>query len=133
MIKPIPKLIFLFAVLFFIACEDQITSSCEEDGNQSGPPMAAQLSAIQSTVFNPQCVSCHGPGLAQGGLDLSAGKTYNELINRGLVIPNNSINSPLMARLTSNNPAFVMPPSGKLAAALIDSIAAWIDNGALNN
>lgn len=131
--KPVPKLCFIFTILFFIACENQITSSCDEDGDQSGSPMVAQLSAIQNTVFNPKCVSCHGPALAQAGLDLSAGKSHDELINRNLVIPNNSADSPLMARLTSNNPAFVMPPSGKLAQAIIDSIAAWIDNGALNN
>jgi len=126
------KLILLISIGLFFSCEEKITSTCDTEKKQSNN-MPAQLSAIQNTVFNSRCVSCHGGGAPQAGLDLSAGNAYGELIGKNLVLPSNSANSPLMDRLSSNDSNIVMPPAGKLSQTLIDSIAAWIDYGALNN
>lgn len=132
MLKVFLKLILLISIGLFFSCEDDITSTCDTENDQSNK-MPAQLSAIQNTVFNSRCVSCHGGSTPEAGLDLSAGSAFNELIGKNLVLPNNSANSPLMNRLTSNDPNVIMPPAGQISQVLIDSIAAWIDKGAINN
>jgi hypothetical protein len=130
----IKKIIIIFVVLFFIfACEDQITSDCETAGITDTNMMAAKFSAIQENIFNKRCTECHFGSMPSGGLDLSEGKAYSELISSGLVMPGNSGASILFQRLSSSNPDFRMPPTGRLEQVLVDSVAAWIDNGALNN
>jgi len=93
----------------------------------------AQFSAIQQNIFNKRCTVCHSGSIPSGGLDLSEGNAYGELINKELVVPRNSGSSILFQRLNSDNPDFQMPPTGKLPQALIDSVAVWIDRGALRN
>ena len=48
------------------------------------------------------------------------------------VKPFESENSYLIRKLRGQGTS-VMPPSGQLKAAVIDSVVAWIDKGALNN
>lgn len=113
-----------------LGCEEQITSNCDlPDENV----MPAQFSAIQKTIFNTNCVSCHSGSIPSGKLDLSSDNAYSELMSKNIVVPGNSSFSVLYDRLNTNDQSKVMPPSGKMAQVLIDSVAAWIDKGALNN
>jgi hypothetical protein len=68
-----------------------------------------------------------------GNLNLSLGNAYSQLISKNLVVPRTSSVSRLYIKLNSDNQNIVMPPTGKLTQVLIDSVAAWIDKGALND
>jgi len=129
----------LLGILFLTACEDLIQGP-EDEINNSGPGnMRATFSSIQSEVFSETCATsgCHG-----GSQDpnLSAGQAYDNLVNKASiqnpsmmrVKPGESNNSYLMKKITGDGTS-MMPPGGELSQAKIDSIALWINKGALNN
>lgn len=132
--------ILLFLVIMFLAaCEDSIQGPGDEINNDGSGNMQATFSSIQSEVFSPTCATsgCHG---GSQNPNLSAGQAYNNLVNRASsqnsslmrVKPGDSKNSYLMKKLNGDGTS-IMPPSGQLSQVKIDSIAAWIDRGALNN
>ena len=131
MIKILYYIVF-FVLLFIFACEDQITSECDTN-DRTETTMPAQFNAIKETIFNARCISCHSGSVTSGNLNLSSGSAYSQLISKNLVLPGDSKSSILYIRLNGKDPNMVMPPSGKLAQVLVDSVAAWIDKGALNN
>lgn len=130
------KFSVLILIVMFLGCESNSTGP---DNSGKSAPTLATFSSIQQTVFSPTCASssCHG-GSRQPGL--KSGQAYNNLVNKASsavpsmlrVKPGSSASSYLMKKLNGAGVP-VMPPSGKLSQATIDSIAAWIDNGALNN
>jgi hypothetical protein len=103
----------------------------------------SRLNDIQNKVFNQNCAvpGCHGNTGSQTNLSLTEGNSYSNLVNVQSVIfpqfkrvvPDSSSNSLLIKILRGE----VLPrmPFNRdpLPATVIDSIAAWIDNGALNN
>ncbi len=126
-------------LIMFQSCSDQITSDCETD-----KPLISEdnttFSDIQEAIFTPNCVSCHGGSSPEANLNLSPGSAYADLVNVTAsasslkrVKPFDSENSYLIKRLSGSGGETIMPPGGKLEQALIDSVAAWIDRGALNN
>lgn len=137
--------LLMCGVIFFIGCADEIITSCEESVGGKTENVTASFKSIEQNVFASSCgtASCHGGTAAISGLLLVGDNAYNKLIGvvtinsdpKPLVDPGNSSNSYLMDRLNDNG-FNVMPPEnrgGKLDQAVIDSIAKWIDNGALNN
>lgn len=126
----IKSFLLAFSIVLLSQCEDQIVSECKTGETVVMP---ARFSAIQERVFTPICVECHSGSVPTGNLRLSAGNAYSQLIDKQIVIPGNSESSILFSRLTSDDPNFYMPPTGKLSQVLIDSIAAWIDKGAPND
>ena len=131
--------LYLLGALMFVACEDSIQGP-EDEINNGGPGnMRATFTSIQSEVFSPTCATsgCHG---GSQNPNLSAGQAYNNLVNQASaqnpsmmrVKPGDSNNSYLMKKLTGDGTS-VMPPSGQLTQSKIDSIALWINTGALNN
>lgn len=129
-------------ILFVTAgCADKIISECD-DSSLNDNPMKATLSEIQSKIITPTCATtgCHTGPSPTGGLDLSAGKAFANLVNVKSgeepqllrVAPGNSSASFIIRKLNGSGTS-VMPPSGKLNQALIDSISSWIDRGALDN
>jgi hypothetical protein len=83
--------------------------------------------------------------MAQQGLNLSSGMSYSELVNvaasqcndgRKLVVPNTPSTSYLMQKLVGVDmcTGSQMPKAGQgLPSPQIQTIAAWICNGAPNN
>ena len=129
--------ILAMMLLALAACEDKITSSCEDDVQLSGP---AKFSDIQAQIFNAHCTSCHSGSTPTGDLNLSSGKAYTNLVNvistsssLSRVKPGDSGNSYLIHRLEELNGESIMPPTGNLAASHITLIVKWIDEGAQNN
>lgn len=129
-----------------------VSSGCSEnasgpsDSGNTVPPgtSLSKFSEIQSRVFTPTCAvaGCHGGSNVQANLSLSEGNAYNNLVNKQSfrnpnfvrVKPGDSGNSFLIKMLRNTGEGTtVMPPTGKLSDAVIDSIALWINNGALNN
>lgn len=136
--KQILRLILVALMLTFVSCEDQITTTCED--GQLPENLAVTFSHVQHYVFDSYCVSCHSGAAAQGGLDLSAGQSYMNLIDRVAsssgakrVVPGDRDNSYLMKRLTGSDGFSTMPPAGKIDQRFIDLVGNWIDQGAEKN
>lgn len=105
-------------------------------------PTAVTYAPVQKT-FDESCVSCHD---VPGGLDLSAGRSWGELINQpatdpdtcgGIrVAPGNLNGSYLYQKLSSASPCYgAQMPKGEffsnpLPACVISMVAAWIAEGA---
>lgn len=132
------------AFLFFSlhGCADEIVTADDLKNGQSNTAQLAKLSEIQKQIFTPTCATsgCHGSSGTQAGLNLTEGRSYNSLVNVNSVlypnlkrvVPGKSSESLLIQVLNHTSPT-KMPPGGKLEQSQIDSIAAWIDKGALNN
>ena len=103
----------------------------------------SKLSKIQAAVFSQNCTSsgCHGTANNQANLLLTDGNSFSNLVNVQSVlfpqfkrvVPGNSSQS-LIIKILKGEVSPRMPLNREpLPADLIDSIAAWIDKGALNN
>lgn len=88
-------------------------------------------------IFDTHCVECHG---TSGGLDLSRGVSFSQLVNvpsqdipeLDRVEPRDSDRSYLVWKLEGRDGILgsIQPPSGRLGQSDIDLIKAWIDGGA---
>jgi len=132
--------ILLITLLLLTACEDKITTSCEEDTGNIDVNQPASFSEIQNKVFNVYCISCHSAPGASADMNLSSGHAYANLINiQGIssalprVKPGDSDSSLLVMRLRNSGGLGIMPPVGELPQAYIDLVVRWIDEGANNN
>jgi len=130
--------------------------------NAAGGSTAITFTTIYDTIINVRCVGCHAPGgggLTTGKLDMSTPTlAYTDLVGvaamgtgtgamcsaiPGLVrvVPGSSATSLLWEKVNAkvNTTATVpcgspMPLTGAaLSQAQVDEIAAWINQGALNN
>ena len=105
-------------------------------------PEAATLSQIQTELFNPFCVVCHGGFSPSAGLDVRPGRAFNNLVNRRSsqvnlmrVLPGAPDESYLVHKL-DGGPSIVgtqMPQGGPLSATQIALVRSWILAGAQND
>ncbi len=106
--------------------------------------LTATLSSIQREVFNPVCVTHHGPSAAEAGLDISEGRSFENLVNvpstqvgLDLVTPNDAENSYLIHKLDGRagivGARMPVGSGGFLSDEAIDIIEQWINAGAQNN
>lgn len=105
--------------------------------------LTTTLSSIQAELFNPSCVGHHGPSIAEADLDLSEGRSFENLVNvmstqvgLDLVEPGDAENSYLIHKLDGRSGIVGdrMPTNGPfLTTAQIDVIEQWINDGARNN
>jgi hypothetical protein len=126
-------------ILFLPACK---TSGETEDNGDTiiqNPSFATDIQAI----FSARCDSsgCHGSS-AQAGLTLTAGQSYNELVDVTStqepqylrVEPSDAQNSYLVIKLEGRQSVGNrMPSGGQLNNILIQNIRNWINNGAPDN
>ena len=124
-----------------------LISGCSEESTTEPAPTAslptAKLSDIQSKIFNTSCAltGCHGSTNNQASLLLTDGSSFSNLVNvQSVLFPqykrveaNNNSNSILIKILRGEVSPRMPLNRDLLSAAVIDSIAKWIDNGALNN
>ncbi len=104
-----------------------------------GSPADVALSPSFNRDIRPilaeQCLSCHGPGKANGGLrlDLEVAATKGGKSGSPAVIPGKPDQSELIRRITSSDPSEMMPPP-KSKKVLKDqekaTLKAWITRGA---
>jgi len=131
--------ILIVTFVFILGCSEESTT---EPTPTASTPLA-KLSDIQNKVFNTSCAlsGCHGSTNNQANLLLTEGNSFTNLVNVqsflfpqfSRVQPNNSANS-LLIKILKGEVSPRMPfERDPLPAAVIDSIAKWIDNGALNN
>ncbi|MFH1197485.1 MAG: hypothetical protein V1720_17425 [bacterium] len=139
-------LLIIASSVIITSCSENVSTECDCDPVTPipGTKTLINFSEIQKQVFTPSCATtgCHAGSSVQANLDLSDGSSYNALINiTSLLNPNfkrvkpgDSQNSFLIKMLrNSGDGSSQMPPTGKLNDSVIDSIAAWIDKGALND
>lgn len=130
---------FALTTILLLGCSEESTT--EPTPTTSAP--LSKLSDIQSKVFNNSCAlsGCHGGTNNQANLLLTDGNSFANLVNVqsflfpqfSRVQPNNSANS-LLIKILKGEVSPRMPLNrDPLSVATIDSIAKWIDNGALNN
>ncbi len=121
-------------------------TACRSDSGtapEATDTLMPTLSSIQTHVFTPSCAGHHGPSHAEADLDLSAGRSFANLVNvlstqveLSLVTPGDAENSYLIHKL-DGRPGIVggQMPIGilPLGAEEIAVIRQWIDAGARNN
>jgi mono/diheme cytochrome c family protein len=80
-----------------------------------------------------RCVECHGPAKQKSGLRLDQkAAAFKGGASGVAIVPGQSAASELIRRVTSNNPAEMMPPTGaRLNPREIALLKAWIDAGAV--
>jgi hypothetical protein len=123
-------------------------SSCKDDESTATMPPQQQgerwskLSVIQKKVFTPYCAipSCHALPNPASNLNLDTGKAYSNLYRiKSILSPSYYRVEPLkpsqsiLYTVLNNGSPILMPLSGKIHQAYIDSIAVWIQSGAANN
>jgi hypothetical protein len=136
-----PISLLLLSIVIWSCSSDSPTEP--DKGTDSAPNPLSKLSDIQTKVFNVSCAlsGCHGATNNQAGLLLTTGNSFSNLVNVQSVLfpqfkrvePNNIANS-LLIKILKGEVSPRMPLNRTpLSAAVIDSIAKWIDNEALNN
>jgi len=78
-------------------------------------------------ILRQNCVPCHGSAQQSSGMRLDR---KSVVIGRRGVVPGSSDNSLLFHRISGNAFGLQMPPTGPLRPEQIDTIKAWIDQGA---
>ena len=82
-------------------------------------------------ILASRCFGCHGPKQAQSGLRLDLRQNALRGGDYGVVIvPGHAADSKLIQRLIGSSAGLQMPPAGELPAHEIETLRAWIDEGA---
>ncbi len=121
--------------VIFTATDDQGLSDPTPDTRTvtvEATPPAVTLTTLQTTIFTPTCVRCHGGSSPEADLDLSAGQSHGNLVNVAAttepgvrVVPFDPDNSVLVTFLDDGHRS--RPLSERL------QIREWISEGALDN
>ena len=83
-------------------------------------------------LLSEYCFACHGPDSASRKADLRLNLREDAVANE-VIIPGNASESELIARITSDDPDFMMPPPGsrkQLNHEQKQLLARWVDAGA---
>jgi ankyrin repeat protein len=81
-------------------------------------------------ILRQNCVGCHGPSKQMNSLRLDRRSRALRGGTQTILVPGNAASSRLYHRLTGNKFGNSMPPSGPLPPDQIETIKAWIDQGA---
>jgi hypothetical protein len=131
----------LILIVLLNGCSEENTTQPEQNPSSNVP--LSKLSDIQQKVFTQSCAlsNCHGQTNNQANLLLSEGNSFVNLVNvQSLLFPQftrvlpDSSSKSLIIKILKGEVSPQMPLNrAPLDPAIIDSVAKWIDNGALNN
>lgn len=136
------KLILFVSALFVAGCEESITTIDDINNETMESGRIAVFSKIQERLFNPSCAlsGCHSGSNPTAEMNLSEGSSYNNIVGVNSIfypqlkrIAPGDTNSSVMLQVLRKKLTPFMPPAGNIQANLIDSLAAWINEGAKNN
>ena len=123
------------------AASDAAAGAPDEPGSAEpggDPSLAAKLAFYQAEVlpiFESRCYECHGGGKRKGGLrmDMRASMLAKDSSGLPRVKPGAPAESLLVTRvMLPDSDDLSMPPEGdRLAAAQLDAIRRWIEDGAV--
>ena len=131
-------LVLLSLVIAGLACTnntEDLVSGPDDGGGENPPPVAVSYASDVQPIFNGSCTGCHGNS---GNVNLSS---YSALMNsvganygNTLVVSGDADASGLVDKVEPN-PAHGsrMPIGGSLTSSQIQTIRAWINQGAKNN
>ena len=99
------------------------------------PPPSVTLSSLQTTVFTPKCIGCHGGSSPEAGMNLSAGQSFSNLVNVAATTQAGAIRVVPFSPSTSYLSIFLAAGhrSNSVTAQDRADIDSWILAGALNN
>lgn len=126
----------IMAALALGGCSDNGTDPVPDGGGGDGATVS--FATDVQPIFNANCVGCHG---ANGGLDLSAGNSYGNLVGvtsptygTVRVVAGDGGASLLLSKMRGEaGTGNVMPPTGALPNDTLDVVERWIDEGAEDN
>ena len=131
MIKLLYLILIISSAVIFSSCDDTIT--VQDVDNREIPDSNVSFSKDIAPIFELKCVSCHGNGRLDAGLDLTV---VSRFVDGRIVVPTEPDNSVLVWTIEWL-PGFPrMPPpsfSIPLTATQIKGVKTWIDEGAKNN
>lgn len=113
--------LFLFGIMFLASCEYETIKP-----ETTPVPTVISYSTDIQPIWNKTCTGCHGQGLTAP--DLSAGASYNSLINGGLVDTQNPQASIIYTVMASGGSM-----SAYTNASDANLVLEWIKQGAKNN
>ncbi|UCE41728.1 MAG: hypothetical protein JSV17_01670 [Candidatus Aminicenantes bacterium] len=132
----------IFVSAFLLNCSSPTAPETPSEEQPIANPSFAQ--DIQAAILNGSCAlgGCHD-GTASGGLNLTQGNAYNNLVNvnstqdatKNRVLPNDADNSYLVIKIEGRQSVGERMPLNRspLSATKIQNIKNWINNGANNN
>jgi hypothetical protein len=130
---------------FLLAASCSILTSCSDRGDPAQAPRPFDPAGISfandiQPIFSARCAisGCHVLPTPTGGLVLSAGSSYANLVNvptqvftPGVRVTPNDVAASVLYLLVSSG---TMPATGSpLTTAQINAIREWIESGAPNN
>ena len=132
MIKVLYLILLVFSAIIYVGCDDSITVA--DVDNREIPDSNVSFSKDIAPIFELKCVSCHGNGSLEGGVDLT---TWDGVVDPRLLIPGEA-NTSLLVWIIEQRAGFpVMPPIGSpylpLTFKQTQGVKTWIDEGAKNN
>lgn len=132
-------------LLLVVACGGDSSTGPDPDPDPDpdpNPDRNVSFSQDIAPIFNGNCAvsGCHDSGTAQNGVNLSSHSSALASVGAQygteVIEPGDPANSPIVDKISNDNPQFGerMPLNrGALNQAAIDSIVAWIEDGAPNN
>jgi hypothetical protein len=143
-VRRIPAIALLVAALAFAGCGKPKPLPTEPDGG--GPPPAdATFTRVQAEVFSVNCAlsGCHAGTAPTGGMDLSAGVAYGNIVGvasteRGdlhRIEPGDPDRSYLVKKIRGDADIVgsPMPLIGSLTSAQRQLVIDWVRRGAPND
>ena len=94
-----------------------------------GPPKVEFARDVQP-ILQQRCIGCHGPTRQERGFRLDRRRDALAGGVRPMIIPGSSQSSRLYRRIIGSEFGAQMPPTGPLTAREIETLTAWIDQGA---
>ena len=103
--------------IFTVSCKNNSVEALS-NGSICDTTTVKYSTTITSMMTN-HCTNCHGGANPEAGLKL---ESYSDLVTNGQA-----------SLLRMNNISKPMPPAGKIDDCNINKLAAWINQGSLNN
>jgi ankyrin repeat protein len=122
------------ALLTAVLCA--LAVSLHAQNLEPAPPERNSAAAVDyekdvRPILASRCFGCHGPKQVQSGLRLDLRQTALRGGDYGVVIvPGKAAESKLIQRLIGSSAGLQMPPTGELPVDEIETLGAWIDQGA---
>ena len=134
MLKMLKRLLILISIplwlIVYYGCDDTIT--VQDVDTREMPDSNVSYKQDIAPIFELKCVSCHGNGRLDAGLDLTL---WTGFVDGRIVVPGVPDNSVLVWSIEGNPVVSPMPPITvpPLTLDQVRGVRTWINEGALNN